>query len=247
MIRKWVILLVAIALISQPVAADATVSDVTILGGDTKTVTVNTGGSAVDSVVVNAPVEITDRTTHNSSFVFVIKGDRTDSKKEGKIFIKLKDGGEQVVKVTVVPFEKYKNSQQISQDTKKDAQRWRQFEEQWINKRVDQKQTGDGLLTVYEQRLPYRGPVDENGMPQGEWVQVPYNATTEEPQWFYESPSGAMTHMAKQANRNDDFRRNTLIVGGAIGVTPFVLVFAVLPYYRRKRDRGVWPEIGGGL
>lgn len=247
MIRKIAIAGLAILLIVQPVAADATVSDVTILGGESKTVTIDTGGADVQSTVVNAPVEITDRSVHNSTFTFVVKAEHPDDKVEGKIFIKLADAGETVVDVTVVPFEKYKNSQQISQETKKDAQKWREFQDQWINKRVDQKQTGEGVLTVYEQRIPHLGPVDENGMPQGEWVQVPYNSSMQEPQWFYDSPSGAMAYMARQANRNDDFRRNTLMLAGGIATTPFIFVFAVLPYWRKRRDKGKWPEIGGGL
>lgn len=240
--RRIVIIAVLATLLvgAQPALADGTVDTVTIIGGESKTVRVDIGNASVQALQITGPLTVEDRTTKNGTLILLVKAKKPDTRQDGKIYIALKDAGERTVTFDIVPFHKYKNAMEVSKDTRQDAKKWRQFKDQWINTRVDRKQTGQGVLVVYEQRLPHRGPIGPDGMPKGKWVRVPYNETKKQPMWFYQTPSGAMSFMAKQAHRNAVFRRNTLLLAAGIGITPFIVTFVILPYWRRRRDRAIW-------
>lgn len=227
-------------------ASAASVDTVTMLSGEERNVTVDIGGT-VENMEVVGPITVKSRSTQNG--VLTLQVEATDPGADidnGKIYISTENASEHQVTVRVVPYDKYKSKTDINNNTRESASNWDSFEDQWVNKRVDRKKTSEGVVIVYEQRLPYLGEVNENGVPTGEWVEVGVNETTMEPQWIYETPSGAMTHMAKQAHQNQTFRRNTWLGASFIAITPFIFVFVVLPRYRERKERKAWGPVKGG-
>jgi len=118
---------------------------------------------------------------------------------------------------------------------REDALRIRELEDEWIQTRIDRRQTSDGVLAVYQQLDPTRGPIDpQTGLPEGKWVDVEVNEEGE-PQWLFENASQMFTYMTREARTNRVNNGKVTLFATTVVVVSLVIQYVVYPRYKRRK------------
>lgn len=233
--RISLLIVVGVVLImaSGSAAAAPEIKNPDLISGESYTLEYDlSDGEEVNNVESDGPITIKSSRQQGGMLVVEVSADDVASKTSASIFIQTSKS-ERRTDLSIVP--SGGGSGGGSSDGVSGS-----FEDQWINRRVNEIQTDRGVMTVYEQRDPTRGPIDpETGLPQGEWVEVPVNENGE-PQWLFTDAQGLAIYMATKANTRYAERTRIYITAGGIVVVSLVAQWLALPLIRRRREENWW-------
>jgi hypothetical protein len=232
--RRVLVVILVLSLIAPAVSAQPDVDKIHMVSGESYTLTYDLqDGEEIQNIVVSDSVSRQSVNRGNGTISITVSAKNVDSRQRGSIFLQ---SSQQERRTDVVVFPKTSNggnNDQVS-DAQKKAQKWENLSNQWVNQRINRKQTSDGTLVVYEQRDPTKGPIDPaTGIPEGKWVQVPLDENGD-PEWIFDSPRGALVYSVQEAKTRRNQR--TMILGSAFGIVAVggIGMFVVLPRMRRK-------------
>lgn len=175
-------------------------------------------------ITVSGPVTVQSRESRGEDLVLVLRAESVTDRQS--VNITTGEGDEYVFRVFPAP-----GTQSSSR-----AERYEELEETWVNQRLDTKQTSQGVLQVYEQRDPTRGPIDpETGLPQGEWQTIDIDENGN-PQWLFDSPQGALVYTSQRANTRYGERTMWLAGSVAVVILSWIVQFFVIPMYNRRQE-----------
>lgn len=232
--RRILTVLLVISLVAPAVGASPDVDKIHMVSGETYTLTYDLQeGEEIQNIVVSDSISRQSVSRGDGTISIKVSAKNVDSKQAGSVFLQ---SGQQERRTDVVVFPKPSDSsgnQKIS-DAQKKAQKWENLSNQWVNQRINRKETNEGTLVVYEQRDPTKGPIDpQTGIPQGKWVQVDVDENGD-PQWIFDSPRGALIYSVKEAKTRRNQR--SMILGSAFGIVAIggIGMFVVLPRMRKR-------------
>lgn len=236
--KKLLTIILVLSLISvggAPVSA-ATIDKTHMIGGEEYTLTYDIGESEnLSSVSVDGEIERQNVDESETQIDVTVSANEVESESDGRIFVVTSDSQYQT-DVTVFQSPSTQEEQETTSNIEQKAERYDEISDTWVQQRTNRVETSDGTLTVFEQRDPTRGPIDEeSGVPEGEWVQVDVDENGE-PIWLYDSPEEAMIYMSERANTRYSERIRWVIGSISIVVISLVTQFAILPRYRKKKE-----------
>lgn len=237
-----IVVLIATSLFAGTASGDVEVSPMTVVEDKTYTITVDREGRTYDSVGVSGPVTVINDQQTSDVVEIEIRGDSVDREQNGALEVSFDNGETERIRVEVIP--DWRNAGSGDSNYREDAIKWREFEDKWVNQRVEETQTEEGLMIVYEQRDPTKGGIDpETGQPRGEWVQVPVDEDGN-PQWLYNNPDEAMVYMSQKAHQDRSEYRMWMGFGIASPILILVGVFAIVPRWRKRKEDERWTPRG---
>ena len=222
----------------------ASTGSVTIISGHKKKVTINVSANNVKGVHAQDPLQVISSKGKGDSYQVTVKAGTPKTIKTVHIYIETLNG-ERQVQVVVVPYTQQRNNQAVSAKQKEQAQKYRNFTDTWIAKRTHTVPTSGGVKTVYQQYDPTKGPkFPGTNIPEGAWVSVPYNTTTNQPEWLFNNPNQEMAYVIQRAHAAH--ARNTWMVGisAVIAIVPNIIGLLIYPWYRRRKETlTIWPSV----
>jgi len=188
-------------------------------------------GESVENVVGDGAVKVDSHSRNGNTLVVEVSTKQVSEETSGSVYLQTNENEERS-DFTVVPAG--------GGGGESGSESSGSFEDQWINRRVNEIQTDRGVITVYEQRDPTRGEIDpETGIPRGEWVEVPVNENAE-PQWLFTNKQELAVYMATKANTRYAERTRVYLSAGGIVVLSLLLQWVALPKLRKRREENWW-------
>lgn len=224
--RRWILILVLLLFVG---VGAGQVQENHLIATEEYTITSEVNGEFLDATT-DGPIKIQSSQVSGGTVTIEIRANNVQEQTTATLLFQM-SGDDRTISMTVFPDS---GGEQIS-GAQELAEKYQQLENQWVQQRIDQKETENGVLTVYEQKDPTKGDIDsETGIPEGSWTQVPVDEDGE-PQWLFDTPRGALAYTSTQANTRYGERTWWMVGAGGIVATSLAIQWIVLPLYRRKK------------
>lgn len=236
--RLVLLSLLGLTLLVGPAAAapGVTESPVTGISGHQLTLHVRTHGRNASQIKTIGPLTLDSQHTTNGELTITITPASTATKRQASLRIHWASGGTQTIQVHVYPAPG-SGGASIAGAAKQQAKKYRRLKQTWVQQKIVKKPTNKGVQVDYAQFDPTRGPINpKTGLPQGKWVNVPYNVNQSHAEWLYSTLQGGLNYQDRQAGLARKHLRQTRgFYQGLEAATILLALLIAVIYWRYRR------------